>query len=83
MEENYYVGGIIFTISIKVGFAETMGKVYTALIEWKVKPQDSPRSNLHRDKSQWNLSDNQELERASITGSWSKLNRPIWLKVPL
>ena len=83
MEENYYVGGIIFTISIKVGFAETMVKVYTALIEWQVKPQDSPRSNLHRDKSQWNLSDNQELERASITGSWSKLNRLIWLKVPL
>ena len=43
MEENCYSGVIYFTISINMGFTETVAKVYRALIDWRMEPQDSSR----------------------------------------
>ena len=43
MEENCYYGVIYFTISINMGFTETMAKVYRALIDWREESQDSSR----------------------------------------
>ena len=40
MEENCYAGVICFTISINIGFTETIEK---NLIDWQVQPQDSSR----------------------------------------
>ena len=51
MEENRYVEVIYFTISIYVGCTETMVKVYGVLIDRRVQPQGSSRSNLQRNKT--------------------------------
>ena len=56
-----------------MGLSGTRAKVYRALTEWRVQPQDSSRL-IKLTQKQCNWSNNQELERVSKTRSGSKLN---------